>query len=146
VTTDICVYKLQDGRFGEQYGKNSMQQKVQSKPRHVPPFPFLNVARLCSHSGESSELLTLLDGSGQSIEFYSLKSKKQILRIDKKGDYGIRCFDQACLDDNTVIVAYSDGQDTQIFKYIQSELTLTKLTKPICHLNEINKLPVFTWL
>lgn len=114
VTTDICVYKLQDGRFGDQYGKNSAQQKVQPKPRHIAPFPFTNVAKLCSHSGENSDILTMLNGSGHSIDIYSLKSKKQILRIDKKGDFGMKCFDQGCLTDdgNEVVIIYSDGQDT----------------------------------
>lgn len=48
ITTDICVYKLQDGRFADQFGKNSVQQKHQQKLRHVPPFPFREVASLCS--------------------------------------------------------------------------------------------------
>ena len=39
VNTDICVYKLTDGALGDQYGKNSEQQKNQAKLRHVPPFP-----------------------------------------------------------------------------------------------------------
>lgn len=39
-TTDICVYKLRDGTLGEQFGKDSTQQKRKTKLRHVPPFPF----------------------------------------------------------------------------------------------------------
>mmetsp|Transcript_36968 Transcript_36968/g.48621 ORF Transcript_36968/g.48621 Transcript_36968/m.48621 type:complete len:80 (-) Transcript_36968:92-331(-) len=39
VNTDICVYKLNDGTLGDQYGKNSEQQKQAAKLRHVPPFP-----------------------------------------------------------------------------------------------------------
>ena len=39
VTTDICVYKLNEyGSPGDQFGKNSQQQK-NNKLRHVPPFP-----------------------------------------------------------------------------------------------------------
>jgi hypothetical protein len=37
-TTDICVYKLQQGCLHEQFGKNSNIK--QTKLRHVPPFPF----------------------------------------------------------------------------------------------------------
>ena len=40
VNTDICVYKLtKEGTLGDQYGKNSEQQKAAAKLRHVPPFP-----------------------------------------------------------------------------------------------------------
>ena len=39
INTDICVYKLNNGGLGDQYGANSEQQKQAAKLRHVPPFP-----------------------------------------------------------------------------------------------------------
>jgi len=68
VTTDICLYKLQDGRFKDQFGKNSMQQRVQEKVRHIPPFPFTQVAKL------ESDLMIMLNGSGHSFDIFSVKS------------------------------------------------------------------------
>lgn len=39
-TTDICVYKMQEGSLGDEFGKNSEKTKHKAKLRHVPPFPF----------------------------------------------------------------------------------------------------------
>lgn len=50
VTTDVCIYNLVDGRLHEQFGKDSKQQKMAPKLRHVPPFPFRQVARADSES------------------------------------------------------------------------------------------------
>lgn len=130
VTTDICVYKLQDGRFGEQYGKHSAQQKVQPKTRHIPPFPFKTVART------SNDVLTFLNGSGHCLDLFSLSSKQQLLQLSKKGDFGITCFDQAAESSNRSILIYSDSFDTQVFKY--EDLQVTKLTKVLCHQNSMS--------
>ena len=67
VTTDICVYKLQDGRFKDQFGKNSIQQSLQEKVRHVPPFPFQSVANI------DKDLILMKSGSGKSLELHSTK-------------------------------------------------------------------------
>ena len=133
VTTDICIYKLQDGRFKDQFGKNSHQQKVQEKVRHVPPFPFKTVAKLSTNNKTQTDLLLLLSGSGHSLEMFSTKSHKQLLRLDKKGDYGIHCFDiHASLTDGTHFIMFSDNIDTQVFTFDAEELTVTKLTKKVC--------------
>lgn len=69
VTTDICIYKLQDGgRFKDQFGKNSAANQVAEKVRHVPPFPFSPVAAI------DSDLLLMQTGSNHSLEIYSQKS------------------------------------------------------------------------
>jgi len=65
VTTDICFYKLQDGRFKDQFGKNSQQQKVTEKVRHIPPFPFKGVAKFADKS------LVMKNSSNQYLEIYS---------------------------------------------------------------------------
>lgn len=70
VTTDICIYKLQEGRFKDQFGKNSLQQNLQEKVRHVPPFPFQSVAAL------DSSIVVLQSGNGHSLEIYSTNSHK----------------------------------------------------------------------
>lgn len=46
VTTDVCVYKLNQGCLGDQFGKNSQQQKTAAKLRHIPPFPFKSPVQL----------------------------------------------------------------------------------------------------
>jgi hypothetical protein len=108
VTTDICVYKLYDGRFKDQFGKNSAQQKVQEKVRHVAPFPFSPVAVL---SG-APDLLFMKSGTGRSIEVYSTKTHKQLMRLDKKGDYLIKTFDAHQLENGMHALVFSDCKDT----------------------------------
>ena len=58
VTTDVCVYKLNRGCLGDQFGKESQQQKTAPKLRHVPPFPFKSPVTM----SESS--IIVLNGSG----------------------------------------------------------------------------------
>ena len=60
-----------------------------------------------------------------------------MLRIEKKGDYGIQEF----ASDGRYI-AYSDCKDTQVFQFDKADLTLRKLTKKICAKNEIESIPV----
>ena len=45
VNTDICVYNLTNGRFSDQFGKDSKHQQMAPKLRHIPPFPFKQVAK-----------------------------------------------------------------------------------------------------
>ena len=61
VNTDICVYKLANGSLGDQYGKNSEQQKQAAKLRHVPPFP--QKAPVCL----AGDLVMVKNANGQSI-------------------------------------------------------------------------------
>ena len=87
-------------------------------------------------------------GSGKSIEVWNHVSQKQLLRLDKKGSYGISCFTHSCLPSNpeTSVVVYADGQDTQVFKVNPRQLEVTKLTKSLCHHNQIRSLPAFKWV
>jgi len=79
----------------------------------VPPFPFRDVAKMSTPSS-SSNVLVMLTGQGQSLEVFSVKSAKQLLRLDKKGDFGIKCFDvySSLPQTATHFVVYSDGLDT----------------------------------
>ena len=98
-TTDICVYKLQNGTLGDQFGKNSTIGKT--KLRHVPPFPFNTPCRL------DGDLLVLLNGSGRQLDIYSAKSQQLVLELQKKGDVLIKDFSVA-----GHLIAYTDCQDT----------------------------------
>ena len=62
---------------------------MQEKVRHVAPFPFSPVAVL---SG-APDLLFMQSGNGRSIEVYSTKTHKLLMRVDKKGDFAIKSFD-----------------------------------------------------
>jgi len=68
VTTDVCVYKLQDGRFKDQFGKHSKQQQKTEKDRHVPPFPFKDVVKI---GGES---FALKSGDNLSLGLFNLET------------------------------------------------------------------------
>lgn len=85
--------------------------------RHIAPFPFKSVAKL------SENLLVMLSGSGMSIDIYSNKTNKQLLRLDKKGDFGISCYDQMkAHSGDTHFVVFSDGVDSQVFEFDPVEL------------------------
>jgi hypothetical protein len=79
-------------------------------------------------------------GSGQSLELHSTKQKKQIVRIDKKGDFNINTFHMKSDSNGTYFIIYSDCEDTQIFKYGGEEMSLLKMTKKVCHTNDIPKI------
>lgn len=55
--------------------------------------------------------MTLINGNRHQLDIYSIKNKKQILKIKKKGDFWITHFDQGCLsnDGNEIILMFSDG-------------------------------------
>ena len=90
----------------------------------------------------SDQLLSMKNGDNRSLDIYSLKTKKQILKIKKKGDFGIQTFDML-----GHYIAYSDCIDTQIFKFDPSELSLVKLTKKICHSNDdLHSISPALWL
>ncbi|CDW74499.1 u3 small nucleolar rnaassociated protein [Stylonychia lemnae] len=135
VTTDICVYNLTDGRFNDQFGKDSKHQQKTQKLRHIPPFPFKTAAII---DGKS---ICVLNGNQRFIEIWNAESQMQVLRIEKKGDYNIRCFDK--LGD---FIVYSDGKDTQIFHFNQNELTLKKLTQKVCVSNGLQSILSSIWL
>lgn len=40
----------------------------------------------------------------------------------------------------THFIIYSDCEDTQIFKYGGEDMTLLKMTKKVCHANNIEKI------
>jgi hypothetical protein len=90
---------------------------------------------------EASESLVMLSGTGHSLEVFSRKSMRQVLRLDKKGDFGITCFD--CQDK---LIVFSDGTDTQIFSFDMAKLNVTKLTKKVCFANNLSALPPCVWI
>jgi len=85
-TTDVCVYKMENGVLGDQFGKGSTQQKKGAKLRHVPPFPFNTPAQL------DNQLLVLLNGDGKQLDVWSTKSNQAVIKIQKKGDFAIKEF------------------------------------------------------
>ena len=131
VTTDICLYKLNKGCLGDQFGRDSKQQKSAPKLRHVPPFPFRSPVKM------SDTTISMLNGNGHQLELLDIQSRQQILRIEKKGDYGIQEFTS-----DGKYLAYSDCKDTQVFQFDKDDLVLRKLTKKICAKNEIESIPV----
>lgn len=116
-TTDICVYKLQDGTLGDQFGK----QHAKPKLRHVPPFPFQSP---CSLAGN---LLVLLNGNGRQLDIYSTESHQLLVELQKKGDFLIRDFSV-----HGSLIAYTDCQDTQIFRFNAETFELTKVSRIVC--------------
>ena len=83
--------------------------------RHIPPFPFKGVAKI----DPSTFTLAVLNGSNRSLDIWSSNTFSQLLRIEKKGDFGTSCFDKL-----GQFIAYSDCKDTQIFNFDQSALKL----------------------
>jgi hypothetical protein len=63
------------------------------------------------------------------------------LRIEKKGDYNIKCSEFS----NKYII-YSDSKDTQIFEFDPHHLNLKKLTSKICTTNGLQALPSAQWM
>ena len=100
----------------------------------MPPFPFSPVSAI------DSDLLLMRTGSSHSLEIYSQKSQKLVVRIDKKGDFNIQAFDMRSDTDNNYFIIYSDCVDTQIFKFSQQDIALKKLTKKVCFENRIPRL------
>ena len=80
------------------------------------------------------------DGSNKSLEIHSTTQKKQIVRIDKKGDFNINTFDVKCDQSGSYFLMYSDCVDTQLFKYSFEETALVKLTKKVRAFNDIDKI------
>eukprot|EP00347_Sterkiella_histriomuscorum_P013585 403364154 len=130
VTTDICVYTLNSGRMNDQFGKDSKNQKLSTKLRHIAPFPFQNASVI------GQEMVCVLNGNQRAIDLFSYDSQQQILRIEKNGDYNIKVFDH-----QGQFIVFSDARETQIFTFDAKTLNLTKMTKKICHSNGINALP-----
>lgn len=64
-----------------------------------------------------------------------------MLRIEKSGDYGIG---QVAFDGR--YIAYSDCKETQIFSFDKEVLKLRKLTRKICSLAGVDKLPSASFL
>lgn len=83
------------------------------KSRHIPPFPFKNVAKVDSSS------LCLMNGSGRSVDVWSSSTFTQLLQIQKKGDFNTTCFDKLAN-----FIVYSDCKDTQVFSFDQATLQL----------------------
>lgn len=78
------------------------------KLRHIPPFPFHNVAL----TDKETSSLCLLNGNGRSVDVWSSDTFSQLLSIEKKGDFNISCFDKM-----GSYIVYSDARDTQIFNF-----------------------------
>jgi hypothetical protein len=117
------MYKLTNGRFSDQFGKDSKHQQLAPKMRHIAPFPFKQVAKI----DEETRTVSVLNGEGKSIDVWSSETYSQLLRIDKKGDFKINCFDKV-----GSIIAYSDCKDTQIFNFDKETLQIQKLTQKVC--------------
>ena len=132
VTTDLCLYNLISGRFTDQFGKDSKQQQMAPKLRHIPPFPFSRVALV----DKDTSTLCMKNGSGRSVDVWSAATFSQLLSIEKKGDFNVACFDKL-----GSLIAYSDARDTQVFNFDQESLQIQKLTQKICLQNETPALP-----
>ena len=122
VTTDICLYNLNNGRLGDQFGKNSKQKQSSPKLRHVPPFPFKQFAKFDA----LTSTITVQNGANRSLDIWSSQTFSQLLRIDTKGDYNMTCFDK-----HGHYIVYSDCKDTQVFYFDAETLQIQKLTKKI---------------
>jgi len=132
----MCVYKLTNGRFREQYGKNSEITKKQEKDRHIPPFPFKNVVSFNrGASKDEDDLMVLRSGDNQGLSIYSQKTRQLLVQLQKKGDFNLSCFD--ALGDYLI---YSDSFETQVFKVEAKSLTIVKLTQKLCLANQLEHL------
>lgn len=78
----------------------------------------------------------MLSGSGSEISLWSTKSTKEVLKIQKKGDFKIREFAV-----QNGYIAYTDSVDTQIFKFDLDSLVLKKVSSLICQQNDLKRLP-----
>ena len=130
VNTDICVYKLAEGSLGDQYGRDSEQQKHHAKLRHVPPFPQQSPIRTAAN------LVLLKAADNQRLQLFSSETSDEVLRIEKCGDYGIDSF---AFDGRFIV--YSDCKETHVFSFDLTQLKLRKLTRKICSANSLSQLP-----
>lgn len=128
ITTDMCVYKLEEGgRFSEQYGKDSKVQAVQKKVRHVPPFEFNSLVRVSDVEGtkeqgtgsQSSQIMVLKNSNGRCFDFFNVKLMKRVFRVEKAGDFNIKAFDFA----NGWLV-YSDCLATYVLHFDPNTLSV----------------------
>jgi len=53
------------------------------------------------------EMIVMMAGDASSLELWSAKSQQQVIKLIKKGDFNIKCFDA-----NYGYIAYTDAQDT----------------------------------
>ena len=83
----------------------------------------------------------MINGDNKTLEVSSVKTKKLLLKIQKKGDFGISCFDM-----QSEFIVYSDNVDTQILQFNQTSLSITKLTKKICVKNGIDAIQPAKWI
>jgi len=116
VTTDICVYPLQNGRFKESFGAQKSHQ-IQTKLRHVPPFPMKNVISLT----KNNDLLLLeLDNELQIWGIDSLVSGnvKLELAIKKKKGAGILT---SKISQDGKFICYSDINGVTIYNIYKTK-------------------------
>lgn len=52
-------------------------------------------------------MIVMMAGDASSLELWSAKSQQQVIKLIKKGDFNIKCFDA-----NYGYIAYTDAQDT----------------------------------
>lgn len=83
----------------------------------------------------------MINGDNKTLEVSSVKTKKMLLKIQKKGDFAISCFDM-----QDEFIAYSDNVDTQILQFNQTTLQIVKLTKKICVKNGLERLEAAKWM
>lgn len=80
LTTDICVYKLKNGRFPDQFGKKN--ESKAPKLRHVAPFSFFETVLV------NKELV--LTVKEDNLEILQLKTGRVILKIERKNEFAIQ--------------------------------------------------------
>lgn len=69
----------------------------------------------------------VMAGDANSLELWSAKSHQQVIKLVKKGDFKIKCFDA-----KDGYIAYTDAQDTQLFHFSHESLILKKVSTSIC--------------
>jgi DNA-binding transcriptional regulator/RsmH inhibitor MraZ len=52
-------------------------------------------------------MIVMMAGDANSLELWSAKSHQQVIKLVKKGDFKIKCFDA-----KDGYIAYTDAQDT----------------------------------
>ena len=72
-------------------------------------------------------MIVMMAGDASSLELWSAKSQQQVIKLVKKGDFKIKCFDA-----KDGYIAYTDAQDTQIFHFAHDSLILRKISTSIC--------------
>ena len=80
--------------------------------------------------------MALKSGTNQAIEIFSIDTNQKVLEIQKKGDFGLSCFDFL-----GKFIIYSDCMDTQLFEFDSESLEIKKLTQKVLNETKIEVIP-----